>query len=65
MLKASLESCPEANRALLGEFKIQEDVKMYTQLPDCDNIHRFDLSSEMDLSAISKRIPDGLSKLPC
>ena len=34
-------SYPEANQLLLDEFKIQEDVRMYSQLPDYDNLLGF------------------------
>ena len=50
MLKASCESSPESNRALLNEFEIQEDVKMYIQLPGYDGFRGFDLPNEMDLT---------------
>ena len=44
------------HHVVLGELGIQEDVRMYGQLPYYDDdFHRFDISNEMDLSAISKR----------
>ena len=62
MLQANLGSYPEANRALLGEFKTQEDVKIYSRLPDYDDFRGFDLYTEIELSAISERILKGHPK---
>ena len=59
MLKASLESPHGENQALLAQFKIQGDGEMYSQLHDYENSHGFDLSNEMVLSAITKRIFTG------
>ena len=56
MLKSSLEDTREVNQVLLVEFTIQEDVKMYIQSPDYDDFLDSDLSSEADLTSISKRI---------
>ena len=52
MLKASLVSYPELDHALIGEFKIQDDVKMYSQLSDYEDLEGSDLSNEMELAAI-------------
>ena len=44
---------------LLFEVKIQEDIKMYSQLPDYDDFRGFGLAKEAGLAAISKRIYEG------
>ena len=56
MLSSSFGSYASSNQALLGEFTIQGDFKMYSQLHGYDDSSGFDLSSEMGLAAISKRI---------
>ena len=43
------------HQLLLGEFKIQGDVKMYGRLHGYDDFLVFDLSIAMELAAISKR----------
>ena len=53
----------EVNQLLIDEFKIQEDVKMYTQLADCDDFHRFDVSNAMNLSSILKEFSRDFRKL--
>ena len=53
MPKSGHEDAPEANNALLWEFKIQADGIMYIQLPGYDDFRGFDLPNESDLSAIS------------
>ena len=35
--KTHLMDTKEVNRAILGEFKIQDDVKMYGHVPDIDD----------------------------
>ena len=49
------ENSQELNHALLDEFKIQEDVKMYSQRPGYYGFRGFDLSDGNGLTAISKR----------
>ena len=53
-----------ANQVLLGEFKIQEDVKMYTQLPDYGDFGGFYLARETDMAVISKRAYGRFAKPP-
>ena len=38
MLTSCLNAEPGVNHALIYEFKAQGDVKMFRQLPDCDNL---------------------------
>ena len=52
MLKSSIGGPLEVNNALLDECEIQEDVKIYSQLPDSDDFRGFELSGETDLGAI-------------
>ena len=44
MLKSSLYNSKEVNRARLVEFKMQGDVKMYSQWPGYDDFRGFDVS---------------------
>ena len=46
----------EVNQALLDEFKIQEGVRMVSQLPDCDDCRVSDLPNEGGISTVSKRV---------
>ena len=62
MQKSGIGYIREVNRELLGDFKIQEDVKMYMQLPDYDDLRGLDLPGETDLTGISKRIYGGFGK---
>ena len=59
-LSDMLGSCsgddPKVNQMSVGEFTGQDYVKIYSQLPDYDPPHGFDLSCASELSAISKRI---------
>ena len=64
MMKSSIEESQEVNRALLDEFKIQEDVEMYGQLPDCDEFRGFDISIETDSDATTIRTYEGFAKPP-
>ena len=50
------------DQLLLGEFKIQENVKIFGQLRDFDYFRRFDLEEEGYLSTVSKRIYGGFRK---
>ena len=52
----------DVNLVLLGEFMIREDVKMYNRLPVYAYCLRFDLSNEIELSAISSRLSEGFAK---
>ena len=63
MSMSSLGDSREVYKALIDEFKIQEDVKMYTQLADCDDFHRFDVSNAMNLSSILKEFSRDFRKL--
>ena len=62
MLKANLGNPPELNQALLDEFKIQDDVKMYIQLPGYGDFHGFDLPNGAELAAISQTFFTGFAK---
>ena len=62
MLKSSIGHTREVNHVLLDKFKIQGEVKMYSQLPDYDDFRRFYLPNETDLTAISGRIYEGFAK---
>ena len=55
MLKAGLWNYPEVNQSLLDELKIQADVTMYTQLPEYDDLHGFDLSIDSERERESER----------
>ena len=45
MLRRNLEESNEANAVLRSEFSQQEDVKLYSQLPDYDDFRGYDLGS--------------------
>ena len=62
MTKSGIEDNQEANQLLLDGFKIQEDVKMYIQLPDYGDFRGFYLANESDLAAISKRGYEGFAR---
>ena len=64
MLKSGIEDAPEVNQALLGEFKIREDVKMRIRLPGYGDFRGFDFRGEADLSEIPKRVYEGFAKPP-
>ena len=55
-LNSSLGAGPEVNQASVDDFKLVEDVAMYTQLPDYDDREGLDLSSYNELAAMSKGI---------
>ena len=63
MLKSAIGDTAEVHQAILDEFKIQEDVKMYIQLPDYDDFLGFYLPSESALAAISNRAYAGFLKM--
>ena len=64
MEKSGIEDTPEENQVLLGEFNLQENVTMYSQVPDYDDPRGSDLPNEKDLTAISKRIYGGFARPP-
>ena len=43
MLKSNLEESNEVNAVLRSEFPLQEDVKLYSPLPDYDDFRGYDL----------------------
>ena len=49
MLKSSLGESNEANAVLRNEFPQQEDVKLYSQLPDYDEFRGYDLGIDEQL----------------
>ena len=46
----------EAHAILVGNFKPQDDLKMYGQLPDYDEFHGYDLEIDSELSQIAGNI---------
>ena len=44
-----MEESKEANAILRNEFSQQEDVKLYSQLPDYDDFRGYDLGVEEQL----------------
>ena len=54
----------DVSQRLLGEFKIQEDVNMWGQLPGYDDFRRLDLEYEDELATVSKRAYGGFLKPP-
>ena len=63
MAKSSLRNPQGKNRVLLGEFKIQEDVKTYIQLTDYGDFQGFDLPNGFGQAAISEKIARDLRQL--
>ena len=59
MTKSGIGDNREVSRSILDEFKIQQDVKMYIQLPVYDGFRRFDSPGGSDLAVISQRMYDG------
>ena len=49
MLRSNLEESNEANAVLRSEFSQQEDVKLYSQLPDYDDFRGYDLGIDEQL----------------
>ena len=43
MLRSNLEESNEVNAVLRSEFSQQEDVKLYSRLPDYDDFRRYNL----------------------
>ena len=56
MLNPGLNGESDVNQALIDEFKTKEDVKMFRELPDCDDFRCFGLANEDDLSTVSMRV---------
>ena len=56
ILKSGIKDTRDANQALLDEFKIQEDVEMYIQLPEYYDFRGFDRPIETDSAVIPKRV---------
>ena len=54
-----------ANSEIVGEFKIQEDVKMHIQLPDYYDFRGFGSPNETDLAAIANRLYGRFAKPSC
>ena len=49
MLRSNLEESNEVNAVLRSEFPQQEDVKLYSQLPDYDDFRGYDLGIDEQL----------------
>ena len=49
-----MEESKEANAILRNEFSHQEDVKLYSQLPDYDDFRGYDLGADEQLEEIAK-----------
>ena len=49
MLRSNLEESNEVNAVLRSEFSQQEDVKLYSQLPDYDDFRGYDLGIDEQL----------------
>ena len=49
MLRSNLGESKEANAVLRSEFSQQEDVKLYSQLPDYDDFRGYDLGIDEQL----------------
>ena len=62
MMKSGIEDTKAVIHSRLDEFKIQEDVKIYNQLPYYDGFRGFRFPGGADLTAISKRIYEGFAK---
>ena len=56
MLRSSLGNGKEAHLAILGNFKHQEDVKLYIQLPDYGDFRCYDLGRGHTLNRVARRI---------
>ena len=49
LLRSNLEESKEVNAVLKDEFPQQEDVKLYSQLPDYDDFRGYDLGVDEQL----------------
>ena len=56
MLKSKLGDTKEAHLAVLEDYKKQEDVKLYGQLPDYDDFQCYDMGGGDILRQVSLRI---------
>ena len=55
-LRRNLEESNEANAVLRSEFSQQEDVKLYSQLPDYDDFRGYDLGIDEQLERAASLI---------
>ena len=62
MSRPSLGNTKEANLAVLGNFKHQEDVKLYGRLPDYDDFQCYDLGQGGILHHVARRIYANIHK---
>ena len=49
MLRSNLEESNEVSAVSVSEFPQQEDVKLYSQLPDYDDFREYDLGIDEQL----------------
>ena len=56
MLRSSLGNTKESHLVVLGNFKHQEGVKLYGQLPDYDDFQGYDLGQGAILHQVAQRI---------
>ena len=56
MLRSNLEESNEVNAVLRSEFSQQEDVKLYSQLPDYDDFRGYNSGVDGRLEEIANRI---------
>ena len=56
MPKSGLEGEKEARTISVGNFRQQEDLKMYGKVPDYGESHGYDLGIDSELSQIAKKI---------
>ena len=64
MLKSNLEESNEANAVLISEFPQQEDIKLYSQLPDYDDFRGYDLGIDEQLEKSDTLIYANFRKHP-
>ena len=62
MMKSSLGNTKEAHLGVSDDFEQQEDVKLYSQLPDYDDFQGYDLGVGGVLSRIAHKIYAGFHK---
>ena len=62
MMKSGIEDAKEEKQAILGEFKIQEDVRMRNRLPGYGDFRGFDFPIGKNLAAIPNRSYRGFAK---
>ena len=56
MSRPSLPSGKEAHLVSMGNFKLQDGLKMYIQLPDYDNAHVYGLAADRFLCHVDLKI---------